>query len=245
MAAGFLRPCRFFYACGDGSGRMEWRPMIACRWVGQKIGVFLLGFVLASAFACAAEPTINLVDGFDFPVGKPNAEGFYKSRGLRLREPKHLGEDWNGRAGGNSDLGAPVYAIGDGVVTFAHNVRAAWGNVVITRHAYRDTANGKIKYCDALNGHLNEILVKVGQRIKRGQPIGSIGTNFGMYPAHLHFELRHNITIGMARNSVPVDLNNWADPSDFINKHRRMNREWRAVSLPVGTYEVFAGFKGL
>ena len=36
-----------------------------------------------------------------------------------------------------------------------------------------------------------------------------------MYPAHLHFEIRHNITIGMARNGVPADMVNWADPTDI------------------------------
>ena len=27
---------------------------------------------------------VPLCDGFDFPVGKPNADGYYRSRGLRL-----------------------------------------------------------------------------------------------------------------------------------------------------------------
>lgn len=201
--------------------------------------------VLLSHPAFSKDVKINLADGFDFPVGKPNAEGYYKARGLRLRQPRHYGEDWNGRAGGNKDLGDPVYAVADGIVTFAHNVRKGWGNVVLTRHAYRDLKTGQVKFCDTLNGHLDKILVKEGQLIKRGQQIGTIGTNFGMYPAHLHFEIRHNITIGMARNDVPPDLVNWADPTDFINKHRQMNREWRSVVMPTGTYQPYAGNKGL
>ncbi len=188
---------------------------------------------------------MNLADGFDFPVGKPNADGYYKSRGLRLRAPQHFGEDWNGRDGGDSDLGDPVYAIADGVVTFAHDVRTGWGKLVLTRHAYRDKEGGQVKYIDTLNAHLDTMLVKVGQMVKRGQQIGTIGTNYGMYPAHLHFEMRHNITIGIVRNSVPADMVNWADPTDFINRHRKLNREWRAVSVPVGTYEEYRGFKGL
>ncbi len=211
----------------------------------RKIGALLAGVFLMCPSVGAQESKINLADGFDFPVGKPNAEGYYKARGLRLREPRHYGEDWNGRAGGDSDLGDPVYAIADGIVTFAHNVRTGWGNVVITRHAYRDPTSGQVKYIDTLNGHLNEIMVKTGQRIKRGQLIGTIGTNFGMYPAHLHFEIRHNLSIGMARNGVPADLVNWADPTAFINKHRQLNREWRAVALPTGTYQPYEGFSGL
>lgn len=188
---------------------------------------------------------MNLADGFDFPVGKPNADGYYKSRGLRLRSPQHFGEDWNGRDGGDSDLGDPVYAIADGVVTFAHDVRTGWGKLVLTRHAYRDKESGQVKFIDTLNAHLDTMLVKVGQMVKRGQQIGTIGTNYGMYPAHLHFEMRHNITIGIVRNSVPSDMVNWADPSDFINRHRKLNREWRSVSVPIGTYEEYRGFKGL
>jgi len=211
----------------------------------QKLGALAAGVFLLCLAPASAALKINLADGFDFPVGKPNADGYYKARGLRLRTPQHFGEDWNGRAGGDSDLGDPVYAIADGIVTFAHNVHTGWGNVVLTRHAYRDPATGQVKYCDTLNGHLNEILVKNGQLIKRGQKIGTIGSNFGMYPAHLHFEIRNNITIGMQRSSVAADSTNWPDPTLFINKYRKLNREWRPVPVPTGTYQPYAGFKGL
>lgn len=210
----------------------------------QKCGALFAGFIL-TILSASAQVKVNLADGFDFPVGKPNAEGYYKARGLRLNEPQHFGEDWNGRAGGDKDLGDPVFAVADGVVTYAHNVHVGWGNVVLTRHAYRDPSTGQVKYIDTLNGHLNEILVKDGQLIKRGQQIGTIGNNFGMYPAHLHFEIRHNINIGMQRNSFPSDMMNWADPTEFINAHRQLNREWHAVVMPTGTYQEYAGFKGL
>ncbi len=211
----------------------------------KKLGALFAAILFSGLVASGQQVKINLADGFDFPVGKPNAEDYYKARGVRLHEPKHYGEDWNGRSGGDKDLGDPVYAIADGIVTFAHNVRTGWGNVVLTRHAYRDQATGTVKFCDTLNGHLNEILVKEGQPIKRGQQIGTIGTNFGMYPAHLHFEIRHNIHIGMLRNNVPSDMINWADPTDFINKHRQLNHEWRGVEMPTGTYPEYEGFKGL
>ena len=219
---------------------------MTCRKFRNTITAWLLmlGCVLIAS-ASGQQIKVNFADGFDFPVGKPNADGYYKSRGLRLRAPEHFGEDWNSRAGGNTDLGDPVYAIADGVVTFAHNVRTGWGNVVLTRHAYRDPASGKVKYIDTLNGHLDRIMVKTGQIIKRGQQIGTIGTNFGMYPAHLHFEIRHDITIGLQRNAAPNDLVHWADPTQFINRYRKLNREWRPAAVPTGTYQPFAGFKGL
>lgn len=218
---------------------------------------FLSGLLRVAAFflvfgplAICAETTapqlkIPLADGFDFPVGKPNADGYYKSRGLRLRSPRHFGEDWNGRAGGDTDTGDPVYAIGDGIVTFAYNARGGWGNVVLTRHAYRDPSTSQVKYVDALSGHLDQMMVRVGQVVKRGQQIGTIGTNSGMYPAHLHFELRLDITIGLSRANAPPDLEHWTDPTQFINRYRKLNREWRPVTVPTGTYLDYKGLKGL
>jgi len=188
---------------------------------------------------------IPIADGFDFPVGKPNADGYYKARGLRLRSPTHFGEDWNGRGGGNTDLGDPVYSMGNGIVVWAYDVRSGWGNVAIIRHAYRDPKTGQVKHCDSLYGHLRVMSVKVGQQVKRGQQIGTIGSNRGMYAAHLHFEVRHNLNIGMHRNSVGRDYSNWADPTQFINRYRRLNREWGRQAVPVGTFKEYAGFRGL
>ncbi len=203
--------------------------------------------LLGSAGMLAAEgmQQVNLADGFDFPVGRPDATGYYKARGLRLRSPQHFGEDWNGRAGGDSDTGDPIYSMGDGLVTFAYDVKTGWGNVVIIRHAYRDSTSGQVKYCDSLYGHLLAITTTVGQKVTRGQQIGTLGSNHGMYPAHLHFEVRHNIRIGMQRHSAAADTNNWADPTQFITKYRRLNREWRQVPVPTGTYQEYNGFKGL
>ena len=111
---------------------------------------------------------VRVADGFDHPVGKPNAEGYYMARGFLSYHP---GEDWNGVKGGNSDLGAPVYSIGDGYVTFAMDARMGWGNVVIVRHAYVE--NGKTQFADSMYAHLNTILVKKGQAVKQGAVLGS------------------------------------------------------------------------
>ncbi|WP_435693364.1 murein hydrolase activator EnvC family protein [Rubritalea sp.] len=188
---------------------------------------------------------VELADGFDFPVGKPNAEGYYKARGLRLRSPRHFGEDWNGKGGGDSDLHDPIYAIANGVVTFAYDVHQGWGRVIIIRHAYRDPKTGKVNYCDSLYGHNRTMMVKVGQKVKRGQQIATMGNNRGMYSAHLHFEIRHNIKIGMQRESCDANFENWADPSAFIKKYRKLKSEMLGHAVPTDTYKEYRGYKGL
>jgi murein DD-endopeptidase MepM/ murein hydrolase activator NlpD len=206
-----------------------------------SISVILLLLTLVGK----AQIRIKLADGFDYPVGIPNGEGYYKARGLRLTSPVHFGEDWNGKGGGDTDLNDPIYSCGDGVVTFAADVRVGWGRVILIRHAYRDPGTGKVKFVDSQYGHLRSILVKKGDLVKRGQKIGTMGNNRGMYAAHLHFEIRHNINIGMQRESVAKSLANWADPTVFIKKYRRLKKEWRPVVVPTGTYQVYRGNAGL
>jgi len=212
----------------------------------------LLSRLVLAIFLLAAMPVhgadsvlMNLADGFDAPVGKPSGVGYYKARGLRLKPPVHFGEDWNGTRGGDTDLGDPVYACGDGIVIFSFDIAAGWGNVVIIRHAFRDPASGAVKFIDSLYGHLERRMAKLGQEVKRGQQVGTIGNNRGMYPAHLHFEMRHNLRIGMHRDSVTRTMDNWADPTEFINKFRRLNKEFRQVAAPIGTFQAYGDFKGL
>jgi hypothetical protein len=172
-------------------------------------------------------------DGFDYPVGKPNGTGYYLARGFRSNG--HLGEDWNGRGGGNTDLGDPVYATANGVVVLSRDQREGWGNVIIIRHAFRDSS-GRIEYVDSLYGHLNERSVAMNETVTRGQQIGTIGTNRGMYWAHLHFEIRKNLQIGMNRAEFARNFSNYYDPSAFVARRRQLPSEMRPVRVPTGTF---------
>ncbi|MEY2573741.1 MAG: hypothetical protein QOJ87_1954, partial [Verrucomicrobiota bacterium] len=174
----------------------------------------------------------KIADGFDFPVGKPEAEGYYKARGFR--SGGHVGEDWDGVRGGDTDLRDPIYSIGDGIVVFARDVHLGWGNVIIVRHAYRD--GGNVKYVDALYGHLNTMLVGRGQRVARGQQIATMGTAHGQYDAHLHFEIRKNLEIGMSRSKFQKDFSNYYDPTQFINSHRRLSGGGANYKVAMNTF---------
>jgi len=174
----------------------------------------------------------KLADGFDLPVGKPDARGYYKARGFSSHG--HLGEDWDGVGGGNTDLGDPIYTIGDGVVVFARDCHQGWGNVVIVRHAYRE--GGAVRNVDSLYGHLDKILVRRGQAVRRGQQIGTMGTAHGLYDSHLHLELRKNIAIGMSRDKFAQDSSNYYDPSDFIASHRHLQSTGASYRVAMNTF---------
>ena len=77
--------------------------------------------------------------------------------------------------------GAPVYAGEKGVVTFA-GWFGGYGNVVEIRHEKNTT-----RY-----GHLSKILVDVGQKVKRKQMVGRVGSTGLATGPHLHFEVRRN-----------------------------------------------------
>jgi len=174
----------------------------------------------------------KLADGFDFPVGRPDAQGYCKARGFQSQG--HPGEDWDGSGGGNTDLGDPIYSISNGVVVFARDCHMGWGNVVIVRHAYRE--GGSIKNIDSLYGHLDRILVHRGQRVVRGEQVGTMGTAHGLYDAHLHLEIRKNIEIGMSRAAFACDSSNYYDPSQFILSHRHLQTGWGKYRIAMNTF---------
>ncbi len=198
----------------------------------------LLWVVCASvmvAVAVQSAETIRcpMADGFDHAVGKPNADHYYKARGFTPNG--HLGDDWNGAGGGDTDLGDPVYSIGNGVVVHAMDIHVGWGNVVIIRHAFRDES-GRIQFVDSLYGHLNEIKVRMSQIVRRGELIGTIGTNHGMYPAHLHLEVHKNLAMGPTRTGFAHDYSNYYSPTQFIESHRTLSGSFSKAEIPVNTF---------
>jgi murein DD-endopeptidase MepM/ murein hydrolase activator NlpD len=201
----------------------------------MRLSVLCAIAFLLSALPLGAEDTamVRAADGFELPVG-PNGtgEGYYIARGYRPNG--HLGEDWNGVHGGNTDLGDPVYATANGYVMFARNYHVGWGNVVILRHAYYEGST--LKYCDSLYGHLLDFSVQEGEQVRRGQKIARIGNNFGMYEAHLHFEMRKNLQIGMFRGSFARDFSNYYTPNEFVAAHRACPNGNHMVSIPINTY---------
>jgi murein DD-endopeptidase MepM/ murein hydrolase activator NlpD len=87
---------------------------------------------------------------------------------------------------GGIDIAAPhgkeVYAPSDGTVVFA-GLEGGYGNVLVIDHGY----GIKTRY-----GHLAKMLVKAGDKVKRGALIAAVGNTGRSTGPHLHYEVRVN-----------------------------------------------------
>jgi len=115
------------------------------------------------------------------PLGWPTL-GYISSRyGWRIhpitgRKDFHHGVDIRAPAG------TPVRATADGVVVYAGRTKLN-GNFVIIGHGYGYTT---------LYAHLKKYKVKVGQKVKRGEIIGYVGSTGLSTGPHLHYEVWKN-----------------------------------------------------
>ncbi|HET7850983.1 MAG TPA: LysM peptidoglycan-binding domain-containing M23 family metallopeptidase [Pseudolabrys sp.] len=90
--------------------------------------------------------------------------------------------------------GTPIKAADDGVVAYAGNELKGYGNLVLIRHS-----NGYVSaYANA-----SQLLVKRGDKVRRGQVIAHAGQTGNVTSPQLHFEIR--------KGSVPVD------PAKFLS----------------------------
>lgn len=157
-------------------------------------------------------PPKLIADSFDYPVGKPDGEGYYNAQSFRKNN--HLGDDWNGFGGGNSDFGDPVYCIANGRVSYADDNGSGWGNVVRIVH---HLPNGE--KVESLYAHFDIMLVKQDEWIEKGVQIGTIGDANGVYPAHLHFEIRKDLSLPIG-GGYSGNADGFIDPTAYIQTHR-------------------------
>ena len=193
--------------------------------------LFLLPFVFL--FGCQQAPTSGTTspelppveeeappvplpsDGFDFPVGPPDGKGYYNAQVFTKND--HLGDDWNGVGGGNTDLGDPVYSVANGIVVFAEDWGGGWGNVVRVWHNLGTLEAPEL--VESLYGHLDTIMVDLGDTLSRGEQLGTIGDAHGNYYAHLHLEIRDSIDLPIG-GGYDSDTLGWRNPTQFIRANR-------------------------
>jgi len=129
-------------------------------------------------------PTIKPMKGYySSPFGKridPFTQRYTMHEGIDIVAPE----------------GTPIYAAADGVVNFADWYHG-YGNTVVINHKLYKT-----KYA-----HLSKISVKRGQKVKRGDIIGSCGRTGKATANHLHYEVHVN--------NKPVDPMDYIFPTDY------------------------------
>ena len=80
-------------------------------------------------------------------------------------------------------FGSPIFAADDGIVALVGSSSSGYGTYVVIAHG------GGL---DTLYGHLSTALVKAGDRVTQGMPVGMEGSSGNSTGPHLHFELRIN-----------------------------------------------------
>lgn len=86
--------------------------------------------------------------------------------------------------------GTPIYATADGMVSKAERF-SSYGNYVSIEHG----AQLQTRYA-----HMSSIVARAGQRVKKGELIGYVGSTGRSTGPHLHYEVR---VAGEAVNPIP------------------------------------------
>lgn len=115
------------------------------------------------------------------PVAKNQCKivsGFgYRFHPILKYQRQHTGIDLSARQG------VPIYATGDGVVQVAGRNSEGFGGygiVAVIDHGYG---------FQTLYAHMNTCIVKKGQKVKRGEQIGTVGSTGMSSGPHLHYEV--------------------------------------------------------
>jgi len=112
------------------------------------------------------------------PLGRP-VPGLVTSRFGHRTDPVNGRKGFHTGVDMRAKIGQKIRATGDGVVTKAF-VNGSYGRFVEIRHG-----NGySTKFA-----HMTKILVKRGDRVKRGQVIGTVGSTGRSTGPHLHYEV--------------------------------------------------------
>ena len=143
---------------------------------------------------------------------KRRISGFgYRLHPIYKTRHMHTGMDFT------ADKGTEVYATGDGTIELIENKRWGYGKSIVINHGF----GYKTRYA-----HLSAFKVKQGQKIKRGELIGLIGSTGRSTGPHLHYEVIKNGTkvnpIGYYHNDLsPEQYEQLLEMS--ANSHKTMD----------------------
>ncbi|MFQ3332624.1 MAG: murein DD-endopeptidase MepM/ murein hydrolase activator NlpD [Thalassomonas sp.] len=113
------------------------------------------------------------------PVSNKNLSRMASGYGYRIHpiyktRKLHAGMDFSAKTG------TPIYATGDGKIYKVRKSRRGYGNHVIIDHGYG---------YKTLYAHMTKYVVRRGQKVKRGEVIGYVGSTGTSVAPHLHYEV--------------------------------------------------------
>ncbi len=114
-------------------------------------------------------------------VGSPYG---YRIHPITGKRKFHKGID----IGGAGIKGQPIRAAADGTVSIASYNYGGYGYYVMINHGQASDGKSYV----TLYAHMSKYIVKVGDKVKKGQTIGYVGTTGASTGYHLHFEIRVN-----------------------------------------------------
>lgn len=112
------------------------------------------------------------------PVANKDLTRLASGYGMRMHpilkiSKMHTGTDFA------AHTGTPIYATGDGTVKLSGR-EGGYGNVVVINHGYG---------YETLYAHMSKVKAKRGQKVKRGDIIGYVGSTGLSTGPHLHYEI--------------------------------------------------------
>ena len=123
-----------------------------------------------------ARPPSRASATFAWPIGGRVISGFGpKGKGLH-----------NDGINISAPRGAAVKAAENGIVAYSGNELRGFGNLLLIKHS-----DGFM----SAYAHNEKLLVKVGQKVRRGQTIARVGTTGSVVRPQLHFELRRGVRV--------------------------------------------------
>jgi murein DD-endopeptidase MepM/ murein hydrolase activator NlpD len=106
------------------------------------------------------------------------ASGFgWRIHPIYKTEKMHTGMDFT------APVGTPIHATGNGTVSVLEFDSRGLGNHIVISHGYG---------YESVYGHMSKMVAKRGQKVKRGDLIGYVGTSGSSTGPHLHYEVRKN-----------------------------------------------------
>ncbi len=148
---------------------------------------------------------------------------------MGLPPDEHPGIDVNlTGTSGDGDLRYPVVAVAPGKVTHAGRHRV-WGNIVLVESPDWIAHALGYPYLAFQYAHLRDVLVKEGDYVYPGEPIGTIGKGDPTKPflAHLHFEVRvSRLPADHWPRTRDAITGRYLDPVAFLEKHTDYKRRY-------------------